>query len=85
MLPPFDLSVPTDARFRTMAPDAAAKYAELAGCTAAVATVRADVDAATEKMASAGENIDIKCTSTDTGVVIMMTCGSASATVRASR
>lgn len=85
MLPPFDFSVPTDARFRTMAPDVAAKYAELAGCAAAAAAVRADVDTATEKMASAGENIDFKCASTDTGVVITMMCGSASATVRASR
>jgi len=35
MLPPFDLSVPTDARFRPMAPEVAAKYAELAGCAPA--------------------------------------------------
>lgn len=86
MLPPFDLSVPTDARFRSMAPDVAAKYAELAGCAPAAATaVRGDVDAATTKMASAGENIDIKCAATETGVVFTMTCGAESAVVRASR
>lgn len=85
MLPPFDMSVPTDARYRTLAPDVAAKFAELAGCAAAAATeVRAKVDAATESMAAAGESLAVGCSTTGREVVVEMTCGDQQTTIRQS-
>ena len=86
MLPPFDLSVPTDARFRSMAPEAAAKYAELAGCApAAAAAIKENVDAAATKMASCGENIALGFTTAESEVVVKMTCGGQNATIRQPR
>lgn len=86
MLPPFDMSVPADARFRSMAPDVAAKYAELAGCAPAAATaVRDEVDATAAKMAASGENIAIGFTTAESEVIVKMSCGSQSATIRQPR
>ena len=86
MLPPFDLSVPTDARFRPMAPEVAAKYAELAGCAPAAATaVRDQVDAAALKMATCGENIALGFVTAEFEVIVTMSCGSEHATIRQPR
>jgi hypothetical protein len=91
MLPPFDLSVPADARYRSTAPEAAAKYAELAGCAPAAANaLRTDVDAAAAKMASSplrddAQNIALGFTTAESEVVVKMTCGSESATIRQPR
>lgn len=86
MLPPFDLSVPTDARFRSTAPEAAAKYAELAGCApAAASAMKDDVDATATKMASCGENIALGFTTAESEVVVKMSCGGESATIRQPR
>ena len=86
MLPPFDLSVPTDVRFRTMAPDVAARYAELAGCAPVATTaVRDQVDAAATKMATAGENIAIGFSTEEAEVIVQMSCGSQTATIRQPR
>ena len=86
MLPPFDLSVPTDARFRTMAPDVAAKYAELAGCAPVATTaVRDQVDAAATTMATAGENIALGFSTEAAEVIVKMSCGSQTATIRQPR
>jgi len=86
MLPPFDLSVPTDARFRSTAPEAAAKYAELAGCApAAASAMRDDVEAVATKMASCGENIALGFTTAESEVVVKMSCGGENATIRQPR
>jgi hypothetical protein len=86
MLPPFDLSVPTDARFRSMAPEVAAKYAELAGCAPAAATAIHDqVDATSTSMADSGENIALGFSTAESEVVVTMACGGQNATIRQPR
>ena len=86
MLPPFDLSVPADARYRSTAPEAAAKYAELAGCAPAAATaLRDDVEATATKMAAAGHDIALGFTTAESEVVVKMTSGSQTATIRQPR
>ena len=91
MLPPFELSVPADARYRPTAPEAAAKYAELAGCAPAAATaLRDEVDAAAEKMAASSlrndvANIALSFVTADSEVVVTMTCGGQHATIRQPR
>ena len=86
MLPPFDLSVPSDVRYRSVAPEAAAKYAELAGCApAAAAALRNDVDAAAAKMAAADGNIALGFSTAESEVVVTMASGAQSTTIRQPR
>jgi hypothetical protein len=83
MPPPFDLSVPSDAKFRVLAPEVTAKYAALAGCSEAEATaVQADVERAVASLAGAGENIALKFDADAGELRVVLTCGSASSTVR---
>lgn len=83
MLPPFELSVPSDDRYRSLAPQAAAKYAELAGRPAADAqALGADVAEAAARVAAADENIDVKLSSDETAVRVSISCHGQSATVR---
>jgi hypothetical protein len=83
MLPPFDLTVPTDARYRPLAPEVAGKFAELAGCAPAAASeVRSQVDAAADTLMPAGQEITLGCSTTDQEVVFQMRCGDQTATIR---
>ena len=88
MLPPFDLSVPSDDRFRSLAPEAAAKYAELAGRPAAdAAAFGAEVGAGTDKLARTDENIEVKLQTNSDGpggpekVVASLHCGGQSLSI----
>ena len=86
MLPPFDLSVPSDDRYRSLAPEAAAKYAELAGRPAADAQAfGAEVGAATDTLARADENVEVKFQTTADGpggVVASLNCGGQSVSIK---
>ena len=69
-----------------MAPDVAAKYAELAGCApAATTTIRDEVHAAVTKMAAEGENIALGFSTAESEVVVRMSCGGQTATIRQPR
>ena len=83
MLPPFDLSVPSDTRYRPLAGEAAAKYAELAGRPAdAAKAFGAEVDEATARMARPDENIDVKFVTNEQSVGATLACGDQSATLK---
>ncbi len=83
MLLPFDLSVPSDDRYRSLTPEVAAKYAELAGRPAADAqALAADVEAAAARLATPDHNIEIKLTSTDAAVTVSLESAGQSALVK---
>ena len=83
MPPPFDLSVPSDARYRVLAPAVAAKYAVLAGCPEAdAAAIQADVDRAAESLAAAGDDIALRFDADAGEMRVTLTCGAQSSTVR---
>jgi hypothetical protein len=82
MLPPFDLSVPSDDRYRSLAPEAVTKYAELAGRSAADAqALGAETGEAAARLAKVDQNIDMKMSSTDSSVSVTLECGGQSATL----
>jgi hypothetical protein len=82
MLPPFDLSVPSDDRYRPLAPEVATKYAELAGRPAdAAQAFGADVGDASKRLGKPDQNIDLKLSSTDAAVTASVSAGGQSATL----
>jgi hypothetical protein len=82
MLLPFDLSVPSDDRYRSLTPEVAAKYAELAGRPAADAeALGAEVAAAAARLAKPDHNIEVKLTSTADAVNVSLESNGQSATV----
>jgi len=83
MLPSFHLSVPADARYRVLAPEVAAKYAALAGCSEAEAKAfLSEVDQAAEGLAGTDANIVLVFTTEAGAMRATLTCGARSATVR---
>ena len=81
--PPFELSVPSDARYRVLAPEVAAKYAVLAGCADAEAeAVLADVARAAEDLAGRGGDIALSFAVDGGELRVTLTCGTERATVR---
>jgi hypothetical protein len=86
MLPPFDLSLPSDARYRGLAPEVATKYAELAGCPAAASQgMGRDVETAATDLAPAGDDIAMTLSNPAGAVEVDMRCGERHTTVRTSR
>lgn len=85
MLTPFEMSVPSDARYRVLAPEVAAKYAVLAGCSEEDAkSVQADVERAAADLAAGGGEIAVVF-GVDAGELqVRLNCGMQSATVRRS-
>jgi hypothetical protein len=82
MLPPFDLSVPSDDRYRSLTPEVTAKYAELAGRPAADAQALAtEVNEAATRLAKPDQNIDIKLTSTEDRVNVSLESAGQTATL----
>ncbi len=83
MLPSFQLSVPADARYRVLAPEVSAKYAALAGCSEDDAkAVLAEVERATARLAAAGDDIALVLAADAGGLLVTMTCGAHTETVR---
>jgi hypothetical protein len=83
MLSSFRFSVPADARYRVLAPEVAGKYAELAGCPEAEATaVLTEVDRAAASVARVGENISLVFNADGQELLVTLSCGMQSATVR---
>ena len=77
------MSVPADARYRVLAPEAAAKYAALAGCGDEEArAVREDVSAAAADLAASGGDIALRFDAEATELVVTLSCGGRTATVR---
>ncbi len=82
MLPPFDLSVPSDDRYRSLSSEVAVKYAEVAGRPATDAqALGAAVGEAATRLAKADENIDVKLSSNDAAVTVSLSCDGTSATL----
>ena len=82
MLPPFDLSVPSDDRYRSLAPEVAVKYAELAGRSPADAqALGADVDRAAAALAKHDENIRLQYVAADEAVEVSLECAGKSSKV----
>jgi hypothetical protein len=85
MLSSFEMSVPADARYRVLGPEVAAKYAALAGCSDAEAkTVLADVERVAGELAAAGQDIALVFTVETAQLLVTLTCGDQSSTVRRS-
>lgn len=83
MLSSFRFSVPADARYRVLAPEVAAKYAALAGCPEAeAAAVLTEVDRAAAGLARVGENIALVFNADGRELLVTLSCGTESATVR---
>lgn len=83
MLPSFQMSVPADPRYRVLAPEAAAKFAILAGCSEGEAQVfQADVDRAAAHLAVSDHDIRLVFAVADGALTVALTCGAASTTVR---
>lgn len=77
---PLTLTVPVDPRYRILGSEAAGKYAELVGGTAADGqAVAATVSTALDAIASAsdpGAHVDLSLRGEASGVEIRMVCGS---------
>ena len=75
MSEPFTLVVPTDPRFRAIAADVAARFAEISG--GAAAGVQAAVSAAVDKMADDQTVSEMRLTfrSADSQVHVELSCG----------
>ena len=83
MLPSFQMSVPADARYRVLAPEAAAKFAVLAGCGADEAhAFQADVERAATGLAVPHNDIALVFSVADGAVTATLSNGATSATVR---
>jgi len=83
MLSSLRFSVPADARYRVLAPEVAAKYAALAGCPETEATaVLTEVDRAAARLAGAGENISLVFEADGQELLVTLSSGAQSATVR---
>lgn len=83
MLSSLQFSVPADARYRVLAPEVAAKYAALAGCPQAeAAAVLTEVDRAAAGLARSGENISLVFKADGQELLVTLSCGTQSATVR---
>lgn len=82
MLPPFDLSVPSEERYRALAPEVAAKYAELAGRAAADAkALGVEVERAAAELATPDENIRMQLVAAPDAVSVSLDCNGKSATL----
>lgn len=85
MLQSLQLSVPADARYRVLAPEVAAKYAALAGCSDEDAkAMLADVERAAAELAEAGDDIALVFGVDAGDVQVSLTCGARSITIRRS-
>ncbi len=86
MAPSFSLTVPADARYRTLGPDVAGKYVELAGGGKAdAATFHAAVSEALDQIAPASSpDVDVALAfeATAGGVEVTMTAAGRSTSVR---
>ena len=83
MLSSFQLSVPADARYRVLAPEVAAKYAALAGCSDVDArAVLTEVEAAAAQMAASGDDIAVSFAAAAGELVVTLSCAGRSTTVR---
>ena len=83
MSDPVTLVVPADARYRTLAPELAGKYVEIAGGSAADAkTLSEAVLRALTTLTAAGADIDVAFHSEGSRVEITLRCGGRSAVVK---
>jgi hypothetical protein len=83
---PFSLSVPLDSQFRVLAPEVAAKYAELLGGSPADAEgIAAALTAALDAMAtgsSPGAHVDLKFRRVGDGIHVDLRSGTRTSTLK---
>ena len=85
MLSSFQLSVPADARYRVLAPEVAAKYAALAGCSESEAQAfLAEVEQAVVALSVPDGDVAMVFTTDGDTLLATLTAGAASTTVRRS-